>query len=47
MKFIREASLDSLTPEILLELVEKGFILKYKGDTIEIWADVSPDAIEG
>jgi hypothetical protein len=47
MRFIREVPLKNLTDKIKEDLIKEGYKLIFKTDSVEIWADCSPDAIEG
>jgi hypothetical protein len=47
MRFLREMPLNRVTPEQIAELLATGYKLIYKEDSIEIWADVTPDASDG
>ena len=35
--FIREISLDKITDKLVKEYEDKGFILRWKDDSLEIW----------
>lgn len=39
LTFIREISADRLTDKMVKEYEERGFILKYKDDSVEVWAE--------
>lgn len=47
MRFVREVSKEKITADQIKGLIADGFILKYKENTIEIWADCTPDASAG
>ena len=39
MKFVREIPADRLDDKIVLELTNFGFVLVWKEDSLEVWAD--------
>lgn len=39
MKFVREISLDFITDKVVNDLSNYGFILIWKRDSLEVWAD--------
>jgi hypothetical protein len=43
MKFIREIPIDRLTDETYNNILAMGFIVKWKGESIEVWADCTPE----
>lgn len=40
MRFLREIPEDHLTQQLLNDLEQQGYILKWTSDSIEVWAKV-------
>lgn len=45
MKFVREIPIDKLTDAVYTQIVGMGFVIKWKTDSIEVWADCTEEAV--